>query len=209
MTETASGPSTDRHHRSHRLARAFRAILEATARPGALRRPPAFVADPAPLSQAATAVVFALSDQDAPVWLAPRLREDPTLTRRLRFECGAALAESPDQAAFLLGDWEALEAVLPAARRGTPERPDLSATMVVETQGLSDAPAPGHAVGLALAGPGVAPDTAAELWIDGVDMRFTRFLAENRAAFPCGIDVILTANEQLAAAPRSLRARVL
>ena len=207
-SEAPEGASSTPNQRSHRLAVGFRALMEAMARPGRLRVAPRFADDPAPLSHAATAAVCVLVDEDAPLWLAPELAADPTLRRRLSFECGAAFAQTPGAADFLLGPWAALSERLLEARQGDPERPDLGATLILETTALSETPMDG-ALGLDLQGPGVAPGAPTRLWIGGVDADLPLFLERNRAEFPLGLDLILTAEDRVAALPRSIRATAL
>lgn len=192
--------------RSHLLAEVFRAVMEATARPGRIHRPPALTEDAAPLSPAAAAIAIALTDGTAPLWLAPELAADPSLERRLRFETGGAPATAPGAAAFVIGAWPALRRIAPELPLGAPERPDLSATLVVEVEALSEAPITG-ALGLALSGPGVPPSAPRRLWIAGVDADLVEFLAENRARFPLGLDLLLTAEDQVAALPRRVLAQ--
>lgn len=189
--------------RSHLLADAFRAIMEATAMPGAIRRPPPLTDEPAPLSPAAAAVVIALTDSAAPLWLAPTLAADGALIRRLRFATGAGPARTPAEAAFALGDWPALRAVAPTLSAGDPERPDLSATLVVEIEALSEAPRDG-ALGLSISGPGVPPEAPRRLWLSGAPEDLLVFHQAHRPSFPVGFDMLLTAGDALAALPRSV-----
>jgi alpha-D-ribose 1-methylphosphonate 5-triphosphate synthase subunit PhnH len=176
-------------------AGAFRAILDATARPGRVRR----VGDglgPGPgLSPAATAVILTLVDADAPLWLAPRLR-GPEADAFLRFHVGATATADPARAAFALGRWDDLEPV-DRFLAGEADYPDRSATLVVEVDALAEDD------GVALAGPGI--DGARRLAVGGVDARFWAAVAEGRARFPLGRDLILTAGARVAALPRTVR----
>lgn len=200
--------------RSHRLAEDYRALMTAMARPGLPQTAPAppagaapdhgaAPADLSPLSPAAARIVLTVVDQTAPLWLAPSLAASPSLAERLRFETGAAPAGAPDEAAFLLGRWPDLEPVLDEVLIGTPERPDLSATLIVELGALHQGPALG-AHGARLTGPGVNPEAPTALWIAGAPPALWRFQQRNRARFPLGVDLFLTAGERLAALPRSV-----
>ncbi len=168
-------------------ARAFRAILDAMARPGRIVTL-AGAAPPAPLSVAAGVAVLTLVDRTTPLWLAPSHDHAP-LRDWITFHTGAPLV-GPEAAVFALGDWAGM---MPLTRfaLGTPEYPDRSATLIVERAGL-------EATGARLTGPGIEgvahlnlPDPAA--------------FALNRGAAPLGLDVILTAGVTLAAVPRSTR----
>lgn len=168
-------------------ALAFRAVLQAMARPGRIARV-AGAAPPAPCSPAAGAVLLTLVDADTPLHLAGAHDCGP-LRDWVRFHTGAPLVPRA-AAAFALGDWAAL-APLRGYPVGTPDYPDRSATLIVELPALT-------AAGARLAGPGIRqaarlplPDPAA--------------FAANAARFPLGLDVILTAGDRLAALPRSTR----
>lgn len=169
-------------------ARAFRAALEAMARPGRIvtlagARPPA------PLPVAAGVLALVLCDPETPLWLGPSLATGP-VRDWLRFHTGAPLDAARGAAAFALGRWEELAPIEDFAD-GTPDHPDRSATLVV----LLDRLAP---EGARLTGPGIAgaaflplPDPAA--------------LRANRARFPRGVDLFLAAGDRLAGLPRSVR----
>ncbi len=138
-------------------ARAFRACLEAMARPGRLQAV-AGAAPPAPLSPAAGAVLLTLVDAETPLHLAPSHDTD-AVRAWIAFHTGAPLV-GRGEARFALGDWAAL---LPLGDYplGTPEYPDRSATLIVEVAGFDGPEA-------RLTGPGIEtahrlalPETAA------------------------------------------------
>ncbi|MGY6635139.1 MAG: phosphonate C-P lyase system protein PhnH [Alkalilacustris sp.] len=187
MTEPLSGGFADP---AVQAADAFRAVLQAMARPGRIVRV-AGAAPPAPCSPAAGAVLLTLVDGDAPLHLA-RSHDDADLRDWVRFHTGAALVQ-PGEAAFALGDWTAL-GPLAVYSQGTPEYPDRSATLIVEVQSL-------EARGTRLTGPGIR-DVAA------LSLPEPTAFAANAARFPLGIDFILTSGDRLAALPRSTRVEV-
>jgi alpha-D-ribose 1-methylphosphonate 5-triphosphate synthase subunit PhnH len=173
----------------------FRAILDATARPGRVRAVGAGL-EPAPgLSSAATATILALVDADAPLWIAPALA-GAAFDAFLRFHTGAAAVADPGRAAFAVGRWPALTPVERFAE-GTADYPDRSATLIVEVDALAGGD------GVALAGPGI--DGVRRLAVEGADRTLWACVAANRARFPLGRDLILTAGESLAALPRTVR----
>lgn len=168
-------------------ARAFRAILQAMARPGTIH-PVAGAAPPAPLSPAAGAVLLTLADPTTPLHLAGAA-DCPSVRDWIAFHIGAPVVAA-EEAQLAVGRWDAL---LPVGRFriGQPDYPDRSATLIVETGRLDTD-------GARLTGPGIRtearltlPDTAA--------------FAANRALFPLGWDCILTCGDRLAAIPRSTR----
>lgn len=167
-------------------ARAFRAALEAMARPGRVQRVTG-AAPPAPMSVAAGTLALVLCDAETPVWLAPSLGA-PALRDWFAFQTGAPMAERAG-AMFAFGRWDEM---LPLADfpQGVPEYPDRSATLVVEVADLGT----DHR----LTGPGI--ETEHRLSVpDPVAIR------ANAALFPLGLDFFLTSGERLAGLPRTTR----
>ena len=168
-------------------ARAFRAALEAMARPGRIETVSGAM-PPAPLSPAAGALILTLADPETPVHLAGA-HDVPALRDWITFHTGAPLTD-PEEAAFAVGRWGAL-LPLSAYRIGVPEYPDRSATLIVEM----DALAPD---GARLTGPGIKDSAALSLPETGA-------FAANAALFPLGLDFYFTAGDRLAALPRTTR----
>lgn len=166
-------------------ARAFRAILEALARPGTIGRISG-AAPPAPLSAAAGAVLLTLTDRTTPLFLG-RSHDTEAVRAWIAFHTGAPVAAA-DAAVFAVGTWEAL-LPLDRFRIGTPEYPDRSATLIVERPDLASR-------GARLTGPGI--DGVA--WLDLPDPAAHR---ANRALFPLGLDMIFCAGDRVAGLPRS------
>ncbi|MCU0904097.1 MAG: phosphonate C-P lyase system protein PhnH [Tabrizicola sp.] len=172
-------------------ARAFRAVMEAMARPGTIRRiDGAF--PPPPLSCAAGAVLLTLCDDTTPLHLAGAA-DTPHLRDWVAFHVGAPLVPA-EAAAFALGPWDALQPVTRFAT-GLPDYPDRSATLIVEMDRLTN-----H--GPALTGPGIEMVT----WLN---LPETAAFRANRAQFPLGFDTIFTAGDSIAALPRSTRVEAL
>ena len=166
-------------------ARAFRAVLEAMARPGRIET---VAGAQAPgLSVAGSVVLATLVDRTTPVFLAPGL--DAGLPEWLAFHTGAPVA-ARGEAMFAVGGWEALTP-LEGFSVGTSEYPDRSATLIVEVPELK-------ADGARLTGPGI--ETEAFL-----SLPETAAFRANRARYPLGLDFIFTCGDRLAALPRSTR----
>lgn len=166
-------------------AHAFRAVMEAMARPGTVVDI-AGAAPPAPLSGAAGAVLLTLCDADTPVHLAGSSDTDD-LRAWIAFHTGAPLV-GPSHAMFALGSWDAL-LPLSAYPVGTPDYPDRSATLIVEVDSLDGA-------GAILTGPGIRDKASLALPDTGA-------FQANAALFPMGLDFILTCGNRLAALPRT------
>ncbi|MGR3760369.1 phosphonate C-P lyase system protein PhnH [Roseobacteraceae bacterium NS-SX3] len=168
-------------------AHAFRAAMNAMARPGQVQRITG-AAPPGGISVAAGSLLLTLCDPDTGVYLAPDVASE-NLRGWLAFHTGAPLVPA-EEADFALGGWEALMPLL-RYRSGTPEYPDRSATLIVEVAGCT----PHNAV---LRGPGIKgtaqmalPDTAV--------------LQANAQRFPLGVDFFFTSGAEAAALPRSAR----
>lgn len=168
-------------------AHAFRAIMEATARPGTLHAISG-AAPPAPLSPAAGAVLLTLCDADTPLYLAGSADCD-AVRAWVAFHTGAPIV-GPSQCAFAVGSWEALGS-LSAYPVGTSEYPDRSATLIVEMDALSTE-------GPSLTGPGIKDMASLSLPEVGA-------FQKNAAQFPLGLDFIFTSGQRVAALPRSTK----
>ena len=172
-------------------ARAFRAALEAMARPGSLHEVAGAEA-PAPLSTAAAVLLLTLCDGETPLYLA--LGHDTQPVRDwIAFHVGAPLV-GPGEAMFALGRWDAL-APHDAYAIGTAEYPDRSVTLIVEMPEL-------RAEGVRLTGPGI--ETEAHLALPE-----TAAFQRNATRFPLGWDCYFTCAGRLAALPRTTRTEAL
>lgn len=176
--------------------RAFRSLLDAIARPGTVHRIAADLSPPAPLALAAAATLLTLVDFETPLWLDPAAAT-PAVLAWTRFHCGAPVVDAPEPARFaVVTDPDAL---LPFDRfsLGDDAFPDRSATVIVQVADLQ------VGSGWRLTGPGI--ETAARLAVDGLPPAFLEAWAGNRALFPRGVDLFLTAGDRVAALPRTVR----
>lgn len=174
--------------------RAFRAVLDALAHPGrvvTLDRPDA---PPPPLGPASAAVCLTLLDFETPVWLDTVAATAPA-REYLRFHCGVPIVEASADARFALIANPAGMPPLNAFDAGTDERPDGSATLIVQVDGLVSG------TGQQLSGPGI--DGEARLGVEGLPHGFWDLVRANSARFPRGIDLLLCAGGRLAALPRT------
>ncbi|WP_293574890.1 phosphonate C-P lyase system protein PhnH [Phaeobacter sp.] len=168
-------------------AHAFRAVMDAMARPGRISRISG-AQPPAPLSIAAGSVLLTLCDTDTPVYLAGDTDTDD-VRAWLAFHTGAPLT-GPSHATFAVGGWSSLMP-LSAYAIGTSEYPDRSATLLVECTELS-------ASGARLTGPGIQSEAA-------LSLPDVQSFQDNSALFPLGLDFIFTCGGHLAALPRSTK----
>lgn len=171
---------------SHDSARAFRAIMQAMARPGTIYELEGAV-PPAPLSVAAGTVIATLCDPDTPIHLGGGCNST-ALHDWITFHTGAPLVGAGD-AVFAIGQWG--DIALEDLPIGSPEYPDRSATLIVEMEALTN-------TGATLRGPGIE-DTAR------LNLSDIAAFQRNAALFPLGLDFILTSGAQVAALPRSTK----
>ena len=170
---------------------AFRAVMNAMARPGAVVDVDAGFAPPAPLNAAAASVLLTLADFETKVWSDAGV--DVSAAQFLRFHTGARLIDEPALADFaVISDPQSAPA-LDAYPNGTPDYPDRSATLIMQVEAFGQ--------DWRLTGPGIDGETrfsAAPLPED-----FVAQWRDNHARFPQGVDIIFAGNGQIAALPRS------
>lgn len=168
-------------------ARAFRAALNAMARPGTIETVGG-ATPPAPLSVAAAVLILTLTDGTTPLLLAGA-HDCAAVRDWITFQTGAPFVAATD-AVFAIGSWDALQPINRFAI-GTPDYPDRSATLIVEMPALV-------ARGARLTGPGIKD--AAQLSLPEVAA-----FAANRARYPLGFDCYFTSGCALSALPRSTK----
>ena len=169
----------------HETAHAFRAAMNAMARPGTLETIKGGTA-PAPVSPAAATLLLTLCDPGTGLYLAPGY-DSQAMRDWVTFHTNAPIV-SADTADFALGDWQALQP-LDVYKIGVPAYPDRSVTLIIEMDALTRS-------GTTLTGPGIKDSAALSL------PEAAAFQA-NRALFPLGFDCFFTCGDQIAALPRS------
>lgn len=176
----------------------FRAVLDAMARPATIVAVPAAPAPPPPLSSVTAAVLLALADADTPVFLDPGLAADDAVARYLRFHTGAPTTADPAAASFAAISAPAAMPPLAAFAAGTADFPDRSSTLILAVTRLAAA---SPTAGYEFRGPGI--DGSRGLAFDPAPAEFARQWRDNRALFPCGVDLIFAGPDAVAALPRS------
>lgn len=186
MTGGLADPARD-------AAVAFRAALDAMARPGSVRRFEG-ATPPDGLCQAAAVLLLCLADAETPLWLAPGISAGPA-AEWLRFHTNAPFVTERGEAMFGVGAWDAL-APFEEWAAGDPAYPDRSATLIVQLDALTGGPA------LRLRGPGIegSAQIAPRLPRDAAPA-----LKANAARYPMGCDLFLAAGAEALALPRSTR----
>jgi len=173
---------------------AFRAAMEAFARPGEIRAVSGAAA-PAPLAPATAALLQSLADYETPIWLDHTFAGAPDVAEWIRFYAGAPIVDDKRQAAFaLIADAQNMPDVTQFAL-GSEEYPDRSTTLIVQIERFYGHP-------FRISGPGIKG--ARDLAADALPENFAERLAANRELFPRGVDLVLVAGDQIAALPRSV-----
>lgn len=178
---------------------AFRAIMNATARPGLVADLSGAPTPPEGLCRAAGAVALTLIDQDTALWLDPAYRGDAVETW-LRFHCTCPIVEAPATAAFaLIADLDRMPP-LEAFNQGDARYPDQAATLILVLPSLTGGPV------LHLRGPGIA-DMASCAPL-GLPQAFWVVRAELVSHFQYGFDLMLCAGSEMVSIPRTSRISV-
>jgi len=189
---TAAAPVTDTVTENQA---AFRALVEAMARPGEIKELRSIDA-PAPLMTGTAAIVRSLADFETPVWLDKALAGEPAAAAWIRFQTGAPVVADPQQAAFaIVGNANELPEFA-AFSPGSADYPDRSCTLIIQLESFSG-------TAFSLSGPGVR--TERTLAAEPLPDDFIERCTFNRSLFPCGIDLLLVANDRVAALPRTVR----
>lgn len=180
-------------------AHAFRAIMQAMARPGRIQPLVSALSPPEPLLASVAAVALTLCDFQTAIWLAPELGSEAVM-RYLRFHAGAPIVKEAPQAQFVFAT--AGESLPDPAllMQGSHEYPDRSATLVIQVAGFG-----GEMV--TLTGPGLRGSL--DFGVAGLGHAFWQAMATNHQRFPTGVDVIFAAPGAVTALPRSTALRLL
>ncbi|HEY9081681.1 phosphonate C-P lyase system protein PhnH [Magnetovibrio sp.] len=181
----------------HGSQRVFRALLDAMSHPGKIITIDDVEAAPHPLNTATAAICLSLVDFETPIWADADIASSGEAMNYLRFHCGCPVTQDPSTArTALFSDVGAVKG-FNRFNPGTDERPDLSTTLIVQVDGLSNAD------GMTLSGPGIKGTRA--LSVSGVTDEFWQAVRANNRMFPRGIDLILTAGAEVVCLPRTTK----
>ncbi|WP_157014181.1 phosphonate C-P lyase system protein PhnH [Mesorhizobium xinjiangense] len=176
---------------------AFRAQMDAMARPGTVQPVAPLTAPPGLLSAVAGSVALTLCDQDTPLWLDPRMQADGDVKAWLAFHCGAPLAHTPADAHFALVSSPGELIALENFAQGSQDYPDRSTTLILQVESLTGGEE------LALEGPGIKDrHTIAP---KPMPRHFLAQWTQNNARFPRGVDLVLAGDDAVVCLPRTTR----
>jgi len=168
----------------------FRAVLDAMAHPGRLYRINLSLNPPPPLDRATAAIALTLVDQETAVFLSTDLQQ---VAPWFAFHAGCLTVNIPCLADFVL---TSCCPDLTSLRLGTDEAPEASATVILQIAALGNGPA------FRLSGPGLAAPGV--MLASGLPENFDAIWRRNHALFPRGVDLVLCADNCVAALPRSV-----
>ena len=177
----------------HDSQQAFRAVLDALARPGQVRVIGQALSGVA-LGGAMARLLLSLCDDETPVWW-----QGADLSHWLRFHVGAPLADSSALASFAVFADLSQGLSLADFAVGSAVSPEFSATLLIELPSLTDGPV------LAWHGPGI--EVVRRVGLQGLPIDFWTQWQANHAAFPQGVDIIFTCGDSALGLPRTTQVR--
>ena len=193
----------------HAAQQAFRALLEATSRPGRIQTLPEPVLagiEPPALARGMTALLLTLLDAETSLWIDPALAGADGLNY-LRFHTGVRTLAEAGEAAFVVCSAERVSpAIWSALNAGSDEVPQSGATLIVEVPSLQQQATAAASTCLRLEGPGI--ESSQTLAVGGLPAAFWQARAALEGEYPRGIELILCCGDTLAAIPRTTRVTV-
>lgn len=174
----------------------FRQIMGAIARPGRIQDLSVAPEPPEGLNVATAAVALTLLDFETPLWLSASLRNGEA-EMWLRFHCNCPLVDAPGCAAFAIAESPDVLPRLNEFNCGDEKYPDRSATVIVQSESLSDGEA------REIRGPGI--QHVAEVRASGLGTAFWGDVVANGEGFQNGVDLMITAGAKLLGLPRTVR----
>ena len=180
-------------------ARAFRAILDAMARPGKICTLPILIDECEPAFATSLTILLALGDHLTSIYLAEEFRR-AEIEKQLRFHTGSQLMQEQGRADFAVLNASGADIGLDLWKRGDPEYPDQSATLIIQSTSLSQ----GDPV--QFSGPGVQSEISVR--IANIMPSFWKARAEVNAIAPLGLDLLFVSPHAILGCPRSTRITV-
>jgi len=178
----------------------FRNVLDAMSHPGKIVTVNGLDDAPSPLNKATASICLSLVDFETPLWMDTEIAVSGETVNFLRFHCGCPITTDSKEAKTALLSNPSEMTSFKRFYEGCDERPDLSATLIIQVDGLSNED------GVKLSGPGIKNSSL--LNVDGLPEQFWNCVHENHGLFPRGVDLILTANEQMVCLPRTTKVEV-
>ncbi len=179
---------------SQKNARAFRAILDAMARPGQPRLLPCLVEELTPAHATSLSILLSLGDHLTSIYLDSEFKL-PEIEKLIRFHTGSRLTDDCASADFALLSAGTAGEHLDQWKLGTLEYPDQSTTLIFQTASFTTG------LPVEFAGPGLKAPMVAH--IADMSSAFWVARAKANAGFPLGLDMIFASPDQILGCPRS------
>jgi len=174
----------------------FRLLLKAMSEPGTqvtLDRCAGFGS----LPQAATQLLLALADNSTSIWLSPSLAADRKVIENLNFHISAPI-DHQQKACFALvshADLQNQSTDLSQFHMGTEAYPDLSTTVVIETDSFEQGPV------ITLTGPGI--EHQRQIQLGQLSASTQLLLQQHNQHFPLGIDMTFVCGQDVISIART------
>lgn len=176
----------------HDTRTTFRALVDATSRPGTVEQ--------TPVESAAYAVVSTLVDHEVTFY-----GDDGTLRTALERESRLS-PTSFEEADVALVDGTT-DGRVTDAKRGTLKEPSDGATIVYDVDELLAQPVEDRSLAVSVAGPGVLDER--RFGVGGLPGSEVTAIADAQSTYPRGVDVYLCAADRVVALPRSVDVEVI
>ena len=173
----------------------FRQVLDALCRPGSVRTL-SLDDHPEGVGQAMGAIALTLFDYDTPIWMSEGSANE-AVAQWLRFHCNCPMTSQPGEAAFALCTKPDQAPSLSSFAQGDTQYPDRSTTLIYEVDAITGGDT------ITLHGPGI--ESTVTIAPQGLPTDFWSQWDENAGQFQLGVDVLLTAGNQLLGLPRTSR----
>lgn len=183
--------------------RILHGLMHALANPGQISTLDKLSEPPAPCSHLMGSIALTVLDQDSPVWCDEVFSTSKEVTSWLTFHTGAPIVTDPKGADFALINSSKKMPLLSDFAQGNQEYPDRSTTIILQVSSLNKSD---KTLAYILRGPGI--DGCREVHIDGLPNDFLAQWKQNNDQFPCGVDLILVAGNELLALPRTTKVQV-
>lgn len=178
----------------------FRSVLDAMSNPGRLIR----LNTPLPathtaLPQGLAMILLTLADYETPIFL-DHVFDTQACRQWIIFHSGAAVTTDVKKSRFAVLSSNNVLHPLEAFDLGDARYPDRSCTLLIACPSLSGGP------DITLTGPGI--ETTRTISPQGVSDAFWTQLQDNHRLFPLGLDIILCAEADILALPRTTLCRM-
>ena len=191
----------------------FRLLLKSMSEPGHIiniseklaedidSQPELIFPEQTPIHPSTWMITQALFDNACSVYLSKTL-SDARFIHSLQFYTDVHVTDRPLEANFAIINLDEFLSLQPF-RTGDLEKPHESATLIIQVENIKHTPTTAieHTLPISLSGPGIQDQQS--IVINGFSAEHFQLLTDNRALYPCGVDIIFTTATRFLALPRS------